>query len=96
MGRRLLLDLQGAQDPRNGDRGIGRAVIELAAELDSRPGVVSRLLLNPLLPVPDHIPEALRASPVAFRVLLVEAMENSLDNALKYFRDQARRYRAIN
>jgi len=40
--------------------------------------------------------EALRASAVAFRLLLVEAMENSLDNALKYFRDQARRYRAIN
>jgi len=27
---------------------------------------------------------------------MVEAMENSLDNALKYFRDQSRRYRAIN
>ena len=40
--------------------------------------------------------EALRASAAAFRMLLVEAMENSLDNALKYFRDQARRYRAIN
>lgn len=40
--------------------------------------------------------EALRAAPATFRVLLVEAMENSLDNALKYFRDQSRRYRAIN
>jgi Fic family protein len=40
--------------------------------------------------------EALRGSAANFRVLLVEAMENSLDNALKYFRDQARRYRAIN
>jgi Fic family protein len=40
--------------------------------------------------------EALRGSAANFRVLLVEAMENSLDNALKYFRDQSRRYRAIN
>ena len=40
--------------------------------------------------------EALRGSAPAFRILLVEAMENSLDNALKYFRDQSRRYRAIN
>ena len=40
--------------------------------------------------------EALRGSSVNFRLLMVEAMENSLDNALKYFRDQSRRYRAIN
>ncbi|HXN41268.1 MAG TPA: Fic family protein [Myxococcaceae bacterium] len=40
--------------------------------------------------------EALRGSSIAFRLLMVEAMENSLDNALKYFRDQSRRYRAIN
>ncbi len=40
--------------------------------------------------------EALRGSAAAFSVLLVEAMENSLDNALKYFRDHSRRYRAIN
>jgi len=26
----------------------------------------------------------------------MDAMENSLDNGLKFFRDQARRYRAIN
>jgi len=29
-------------------------------------------------------------------LLLVDAMDNSLDNALKYFRDLSRRYRAIN
>jgi len=40
--------------------------------------------------------EALRGSSANFRLLMVEAMENSLDNALKYFRDQSRRYRAIN
>jgi Fic family protein len=40
--------------------------------------------------------EALRGTAANFRVLLVEAMENSLDNALKYFRDHSRRYRAIN
>jgi Fic family protein len=40
--------------------------------------------------------EALRGSAANFRLLLVEAMENSLDNALKYFRDHSRRYRAIN
>ena len=28
--------------------------------------------------------------------LLMDAMENSLDNAIKYFRDQTRRYKAIN
>jgi Fic family protein len=40
--------------------------------------------------------EALRGTAASFRLLLVEAMDNSLDNALKFFRDQSRRYRAIN
>ena len=50
---------------------------------------------------PLHRPAAvLRGLPghrrPSFRTLLMDAMENSLDNALKFFRDQARRYRAIN
>ncbi len=40
--------------------------------------------------------ESFRAPIASFRVLLMDAMENSLDNALKYFRDQSRRYKAIN
>jgi hypothetical protein len=30
-----------------------------------------------------------------FRALLMEAMDNSLANGIKYFRDQTRRYRAV-
>ncbi len=40
--------------------------------------------------------EAFRGTVANFRVLLMDAMENSLDNALKYFRDLSRRYKAIN
>ncbi|HXX31593.1 MAG TPA: Fic family protein, partial [Myxococcaceae bacterium] len=40
--------------------------------------------------------EAFRGTASGFRTLLMDAMENSLDNGLKFFRDQARRYRAIN
>jgi len=40
--------------------------------------------------------ESLRGSVAGFRLLLMEAMENSLDNALKYFSDLSRKYRAIN
>ena len=40
--------------------------------------------------------ESFRAPIGSFRVLLMDAMENSLDNALKYFRDLSRRYKAIN
>jgi len=40
--------------------------------------------------------EAFRGTAAVFRVLLMDAMENSLDNALKYFRDINRRYKAIN
>ena len=40
--------------------------------------------------------ETFRAPIGSFRVLLMDAMENSLDNALKYFRDLSRRYKAIN
>ena len=40
--------------------------------------------------------EAFRGNVAGFRLLLMDAMENSLDNALKYFRDLSRRYKAIN
>lgn len=40
--------------------------------------------------------EAFRGPVSAFRTLLMDAMENSIDNALKYFHDRARRYKAIN
>ena len=40
--------------------------------------------------------EAFRGTAASFRVLVMDAMENSLDNALKYFRDINRRYKAIN
>ncbi len=40
--------------------------------------------------------ESFRGPVSGFRPILVDAMENSLDNALKYFRDLSRRYRAIN
>ena len=40
--------------------------------------------------------EAFRGSATGFRTILMDAMENSLDNGLKYFRDLARKYKAIN
>lgn len=40
--------------------------------------------------------EAFRGPLANFRTLLMDAMENSLDNALKYFRDLGRRYKALN
>lgn len=40
--------------------------------------------------------EAFRGSAGAFRNTLMDAMENSLDNGLKFFRDLSRRYKAIN
>ena len=40
--------------------------------------------------------QSFRGPVASLRLLLVDAMDNSLDNALKYFRDLSRRYRAIN
>jgi Fic family protein len=40
--------------------------------------------------------EAFRGSATAFRTTLMDAMENALDNGLKYFRDLQRKYKAIN
>ena len=40
--------------------------------------------------------EAFRGTVGSFSSLMMDAMENSLDNALKYFRDDARKYKAVN
>ncbi len=40
--------------------------------------------------------EALRGPVANFRNLLMDAMDNSLENGVKFFRDQSRRYKAIN
>jgi len=39
--------------------------------------------------------EAFRAPVAGFRQLLMDAMENSLDNANKFFRDMGRRYKSV-
>jgi Fic family protein len=70
-------------------------------------GKVARMCTNLILLRHNYFPaiihsidrqryyEALRAPIAAFRTLLADAMENSLDNALKYFQDLGRKYRAI-
>ncbi|MBL8952900.1 MAG: cell filamentation protein Fic, partial [Myxococcaceae bacterium] len=40
--------------------------------------------------------EAFRGAPAAFRSTMMDAMENVLDQGLKYFRDLNRKYKAIN
>ncbi|MGQ0506129.1 MAG: Fic family protein [Myxococcaceae bacterium] len=40
--------------------------------------------------------ESFRGPVANFRTLVMDAMENSLDNALKFFRDLSRRFKAIN
>lgn len=71
-------------------------------------GRVGRLLTNLILLRHNFLPcvvhsidrqryyEAFRGPVTAFRSVVMDAMENSLDNALKYYRDQSRKYRAIN
>ncbi len=71
-------------------------------------GKVARMASNLILQRHGYLPciihsidrqryyESFRGTPASFRVLMMDAMENSLDNGLKFFRDQARRYRAIN
>lgn len=61
---RLVLDLQGCQDERNGDRGIGRYVAGLAGALLRRGDVVAAMLLNPQLPLPGHLDDELLTSPL--------------------------------
>jgi Fic family protein len=71
-------------------------------------GKVGRMCTNLILLRHNYLPciihsidrqkyyEAFRGTASNFRTLLMDAMENSIDNALKFFRDQARRYKAIN
>jgi Fic family protein len=60
------------------------------------------LLRHGLMPVIIHsidrqkYYESFRGTASNFRTLLMDQMENSLDNAIKYFRDLGRRYRAVN
>jgi glycosyltransferase involved in cell wall biosynthesis len=61
---RLVLDMQGCQDVRNGDRGIGRYVAGAAAALCRRDGAVAAMLLNPQLPVPGHLANEILDSPL--------------------------------
>lgn len=71
-------------------------------------GKVGRMLTNLVLLRNGYMPavihsidrqryyESLRGAENIFRTLLMDAIENSLDNGLKYFKDMARRYKAIN
>ena len=71
-------------------------------------GKVGRTCMNIILVRHDFLPciihsidrqkyyESLRGPATAFRALLMDAMENSIDNGLKYFKDMSRKYRAIN
>jgi Fic family protein len=71
-------------------------------------GKVGRLCTNLILLRHGYMPaivhsidrqryyESLRAPAAAFRTLLMDAMENSLDNGIKYFRDMNRRFKAVN
>ena len=70
-------------------------------------GKVGRMLSNLILLRHHYTPaiihsidrqkyyESLRGPVNSFRVLLMDAIENSLDNSLKYFSDLGRKYRAL-
>ena len=71
-------------------------------------GKVGRMLTNLVLLRNGYMPaiihsidrqryyESLRGAEGVFRALLMDAIENSLDNGVKYFKDLGRRYKAIN
>jgi Fic family protein len=71
-------------------------------------GKVARLLSNLIVMRHGYLPivihsidrqryyESFRGPVNNFRALLMDAMENSLENGLKYFKDLTRRYRAVN
>ncbi len=71
-------------------------------------GKVGRTLSNLLLLRNGYMPaiihsidrqryyESLRGAEAGFRALLMDAIENSLDNGVKYFKDMGRRFKAIN
>ncbi len=70
-------------------------------------GKVGRTAMNLILLRHNYLPcvihsidrqryyESLRGPASGFRNLLMDAMENSLENALKYFKDLSRTYRAV-
>jgi Fic family protein len=70
-------------------------------------GKVGRMCTNLILYRHNYLPciipsidrqryyEALRGNAAGFRTLIMDAMENSLDNGIKYFKDVSRKYRAI-
>jgi Fic family protein len=71
-------------------------------------GKVGRMLTNLVLLRNGYMPaiihsidrqryyESLRGAEGVFRSLLMDAIENSLDNGIKYFKDLSRRYKSIN
>jgi Fic family protein len=71
-------------------------------------GKVGRMCTNLLMLRNNYMPviihsidrqkyyEAFRGNVAGFRTLLMDAIENSLDNGIKYFKDLNRRYKAIN
>jgi Fic family protein len=71
-------------------------------------GKVGRMLTNLVLLRNGYMPaiihsidrqryyESLRGVEGLFRALLMDAIENSLDNGIKYFKDMNRRYKSIN
>lgn len=71
-------------------------------------GKVGRMLTNLILLRHNYLPciihsidrqryyESLRGPVATFRVLFMDALENSIDNAIKFFRDLSRKYKAIN
>ena len=71
-------------------------------------GKVGRMLSNLVLVRHTYLPaiihsierqryyESFRVPVPAFRQILTDAVENSIDNGLKFFRDLSRRYKAIN
>ena len=71
-------------------------------------GKVGRMCTNLILLRNNYMPavihsidrqkyyESFRGNVSGFRTLLMDAIENSLDNGIKYFKDLNRRYKAIN
>ena len=71
-------------------------------------GKVGRMCTNLILLRNNYMPavihsidrqkyyESFRGPVAGFRTLLMDAIENSLDNGIKYFKDLNRRYKAIN
>lgn len=60
----LMLDLLALQSQHFGERGIARYVASHAQALLHRPGVVRKLFLHPMAPLPVRLPAALRSSPL--------------------------------